>query len=314
MFRLLSINLRLHDGAAAPAASPAPAAAPAASAPGGGKTKPAEPKVVYGKQPESAPEAGTEQKGPKETPATSSTLEERKAAFEKLIGGEYKDLYDARIKDSMDRRFKATANLQAQVDGMTPIMDTLRQKYGLAESADAKAVLDAIDKDSKYWEEAAEKAGMSVEQYKQVKQLERDNAALRKAQQETAQRSFAQNQLAEWMTQAEKMKAGAYPGFDLATESTNPQFVSMLRSGVSVEAAYKAIHFDELAAGAATEAGKRAEKATLESVKAKQDRPGEVGATGAPGVIVKNDVTQLTPEDRRRAVEQARRGEVVRFS
>ena len=66
-------------------------------------TKRAEtPKVVYGRQPEpeAAPDAG-EQAGGAEKPwtkTTSDALDAKKAAFDELIRGEYKDLFGERVQ------------------------------------------------------------------------------------------------------------------------------------------------------------------------------------------------------------------------
>lgn len=92
--------------------------------------------------------------------------------------------------------------------------------------------------------QAAEEAGMSLEQYKrflQLQQLEQQR------EQERIQR--VQRILRDWEEQAEQLKR-IYPSFDLGRESKNRDFLALLRAGVSVRQAYEVAHIDEIKAAA----------------------------------------------------------------
>lgn len=49
----------------------------------------------------------------------------------------------------------------------------------------------------------------------------------------------------DWKEQAVLLKR-IYPGFDLDQEVRNPEFLAMLRAGLSVRRAYEVLHLDEI--------------------------------------------------------------------
>ena len=71
--------------------------------------------------------------------------------------------------------------MEAQLSQQKPILDMLMQRYKIGDG-DLSKLSAAIENDDAYWSEAAEEAGMSVEQYKQFQKLQRENLALRQAQ------------------------------------------------------------------------------------------------------------------------------------
>ena len=93
--------------------------------------------VVYGKQEETAPQDGGHGEGEPEldipaedgSPVTSDALEAKKREFRKLIGGEYKDLYQQEVSRALDA-VCAPASLYDPVysDGGDPltVMDQVR--------------------------------------------------------------------------------------------------------------------------------------------------------------------------------------------
>ena len=154
--------------------------------------------------------------------------------------------------------------------------------------------------------------GLTVEQLKQYKKLERENAELMKAQNEATQRKQQEERYQGWLQQAATMKA-VYPGFDLNTEAKNPSFVRLLNAGVDVKAAYQSVHMDDILGGAMQHTAQEVAKATVNSIRAKGQRPAENGLNSQAGVVVKSDVYSYTREDRKNAIAQARKGELVRF-
>lgn len=87
-----------------------------------------------------------------ETSVEADTEAQRRAAFEKLIKDEYKDLYDARVQRRLDRRFRQTQALEEELGATAPILDTLRQKYG---TKDIQTLAEAIEEDDRYYEQEA---------------------------------------------------------------------------------------------------------------------------------------------------------------
>ena len=332
---LLDISLSLFDGGAAAGGEGAGAAAPAgqASTQGGSQAAPGPTRrgksgdtqpVLYGKQAAPAAAGGTETGGQTAQPSdagrgkegevitTSSTLEDRRKAFRDLVNSEeYKDIYTEETQRIINRRFRETQNLEEQLGRNQPIIDMLMQRYKIGDG-DIGKLTAAIENDDAYWSEAAEEAGMSVDQYKQFQKLQRENAALLKAQLQQQSQQAAQQQLQKWYSEAEQVK-GLYPSFDLNAEVKNPQFLAMLRAGVPVQHAYEVVHMEDIKAGVARMQAKATEKQVVDGIRAKGARPPENGTAAQSAFTVKDDVSKLTRKDRAEIARRVARGEHITF-
>ena len=266
--------------------------------------------VVYGKV-ETDAETGSVAESKADVSTTSNTLEARRQAFEDLIGGEYKDLFTERTQNIIDRRFKETKNLEAQVNSAKPILDTLFQKYKIGDG-NLDKLAKAIEADDTYWEEAAEEAGLTVPQYKEVQRIQRENEELKKAQQQAEGQKAMDAQINDWYKQAEAVK-GIYPNFDFRAECQNREFLGLLKAGIPVQKAYETIHLDELVTGAATVAARQAEHRTVESIKTRASRPAENGTSSQASATIKSDVSSLTRADREEIARRVARGEIIKF-
>lgn len=336
---LLNIRLDLFDGGAAAGGDGAGAAAPASQngdgAKGGSQAAPGSTRrgksgefqnVLFGKQ--SAPAAAGEgggQEGQQQSSVagsdkdkqpgvttTSDTLEARRKAFQDLVNSEeYKDIYTEETQRIINRRFRETQNLEQQVARNQPLIDMLMQRYKISDG-DIGKLTAAIENDDAYWSEAAEEAGMSVEQYKQFQKLQRENAALMRDQQQRRSQQAAQQQLQKWYGEAEQVK-GVYPSFDLNAEVKNQQFLSMLKSGVPMQHAYEVVHLDDIKAGVAKMQAKATERQVVDGIRAKGARPQENGTTSQSAFTVKDDVGKLTKADRAEIARRVARGEIIKF-
>lgn len=324
---ILRVTLDLFDGAAGAAASGAGEGAGSGTQGETQQTSPAATRrgssgeysnVKFGKQDQPAaaggqqanpPDAGEESKKGVET--TSDTLEEKRKAFRALVDGEYKDQYTEDTQRIIDRRFRETKNLETQLSQQKPILDMLMQRYKIADG-DLGKLTQAIENDNAYWSQAAEEAGMSVEQYKQFQKLQRENAQLLQAQRRSQNQQAAQQQLQKWYQEAEAMKAD-YPDFDLGRESQDPQFLSMLRSGVPVKLAYEVMHMDEIKSTVAQTTAQKTEKQVVEGIRAKGARPAENGTSSQSGFVVKDDPAKWTKKDRAEIVRRVQRGEQIKL-
>ena len=272
--------------------------------------------VVFGKQ-ESTPSNETTSLDAEGTPAgagktdvttTSNTLEERRKAYNDFIN-EYKDVDQERFQGVFDRRFKEVKGMEAELAELRELSDMLKGKYN---TDDVKQLKTALREDTEYWEKVAEERGMSVEQYHSMQKLERENAELRKMRQMQIGQEQANRQIDAWYQQAEKVKE-LYPSFDFRTEAQNPEFLSLLKSGNTVEHAYKVLHFDELTQNAARVAAQTADLQAQERIKQKASRPSENGMSSKSAVIVKNDVSSLTRKERAEIARRVARGEKISF-
>ena len=325
---ILHVTLDLFDGAAGAAASGAGEGAGSGTQGETQQTSPAATRrgssgeysnVKFGKQDQPAaaggqqanpPDAGEESKK-QGVETTSDTLEDKRKAFRALVDGEYKDQYTEDTQRIIDRRFRETKNLETQLSQQKPILDMLMQRYKIADG-DLGKLTQAIENDNAYWSQAAEEAGMSVEQYKQFQKLQRENAQLLQAQRRSQNQQAAQKQLQKWYQEAEAMKAD-YPDFDLGRESQDPQFLSMLRSGVPVKLAYEVMHMDEIKPTVAQTTAQQTEKQVVEGIRAKGARPAENGTSSQSGFVVKDDPAKWTKKDRAEIVRRVQRGEQIKL-
>ena len=247
--------------------------------------------------------------GETDVKVTSNTLEERRKAYNDLINGEYKDIDQKRFQEVFDRRFKQVKGMEADLAAQKPILDKLMARYGV----DDVAKLDkALTEDTEYWERVAEEKGMTVEQYHAMQKLERENAELKAIREKQIGQQQFQQQIDTWYQEADKVKE-IYPSFDFRKEAQNPEFLSLLKSGVGVEHAYKMIHFDELTQNAARVAAQTADAQAQAKIKQKASRPSENGISSQSAAIVKDNVANLTRRERAEIAKRVARGETIRF-
>jgi hypothetical protein len=324
-YKLFNIDLQLfNDGAAA--AAPAGEATQAVEntpkaetkAPGSSRRGKSGDNIVYGIQedaPEStAPAAGeTKDKGVSKSgvSTTSDSLEAKRSAFKDLISGEYKEQYTEETQRIINNRFKEAKGMEQTIAAQKPILDMLMQRYQIADG-DMSKLQTAIEQDDRYWEEAADEAGLTVEQYKAMQKLERENAELKAIRQKQQAEQMGQQKLNQWYAEAEEVKK-MYPTFDLRTEAGNRDFMGLLKSGLSVQKAYEVVHMDEIKESAAKAAAQTAGEQMKARIQARASRPSENGTSSQGAVIVKNDVHSLSRADRAEIARRAQRGDKIRF-
>ena len=248
--------------------------------------------------------------------ADSQPTEEERAKAYQQFKKDYKDLYAKDFQETFNRRFKDVKNLESQLSEYTPLMDMLRERYDVS---DVKSAIKALENDNAYWEQAAYDAGMSVEQYKEVSKLKRENRAFQE------QMEFVQNQQRAiqtrqaWEAEAESLRA-QYPDLDVNAEIANPQFesllVSLTRAGFEnpMQIAYETCHADEVKAAIASHVAQQTEKKVTDNIKAKGSRPVENGASSSNAFSQKVDVSKLTDKEMDEYIKRASRGESISFS
>jgi hypothetical protein len=261
--------------------------------------------VVYGKQ-QSAQVTDVQKN-------TESQPVDRNAEFEKLIKGEYKDLFDAKMQDTIQKRLKGTKETVDKYNSLTPTLELLARKYGLKDANDIAALNKAIEEDDAYYEEEALEKGVTVEQLKEIRKMEKENAELKKQMMEKDRRDYQARQYAQWMDQAKQAKQ-MYPSLDLNTEAKNPQFLQLLNSGVDVGTAYAVIHKDEIIPAAMQYTAKTVEQKLTNKIIANGARPAENGISSQGAVQTKSDVSQLSDADIAEVMKRVARGERISFA
>ena len=312
------MNLQLFGeggdgGATSAAAEGAGSAAETQVAAGKGSRNPLA-NVKYGIQPEEKAEADTAQEEVLPSNPSVEVETDRKAEFERLIKGEFKEQFDERVHELLNKRFKNQEELMDRQKKMEPILDILAKKYGVdtKEGIDFEKLTNAIYEDDAYYEEEALAKGIPVSALKEMKRMERENAQIRQAMEERQRQDANKRAYQELLRQSEEVKK-VYPGFDLAKEMQNPDFGRLIAANVDARAAYEVVHRDEIQPAMAQYVAQRTAQKIANNIQSGAARPAENGAASKGGAITKTDVTKLTKEDRAEIMRRVARGEKISF-
>lgn len=258
--------------------------------------------VKYGIQPEERAPAAEVQE---------TTTTDPNAEFEKLIKGQYKQQYDQKVQDTIQKRLKGTRETVEKYTALQPVLEILAKKHGV-DAGDIDALTKAIEADDSYFEQEAMELGMSVKQLKELRAAQRENADLRRQIQERQKQENAEKIYSTWMQQAEETKK-VYPGFDLRAELGNSKFLDLLNSNIDVRTAYEVLHKDDIIPAAMQFAAKTVESKIASKIASGASRPAENGMNSGSAAVVKSDVSQLTKADRQEIIRRVARGEKIRF-
>lgn len=275
--------------------------------------------VVYGVQPEDTQKDDvSEKEGSKEGTASDNSGKNAGEAFDELIKGEYRDAFNQKMHAIINERMKkvnASVNaLQEKQDKLGPMLDMLASRYEV-DASDIDGLVKAFKADKVITDEVAAKSGMSMDQFEKVHDLEKQNMRMREQIQRTEQEQEGARLMEQWSREGEALKAKyGLPDFDLHTELANKDFVSILQHNGSVEAAYKAVHFDEIMMSGMAKATQTAKEDIVKSMSSKASRPGEAAASSKASVVVKKNVEELTSADMKEIKRRVRNGETISFS
>lgn len=267
--------------------------------------------VVYGKaqavQDQAAAAAGQETDG--KTAETDAPTAEEWAA---LKSGRFKDFYTKDTQQLINRRFAQAKQQETENAAMRNIVATLNEKYGITDDADFSKLSKALEADDALWEEKADEQGMTVDQYKQYRQMKRkadaydaarQNDVLAQQRQETAQR---------WAQEAQALQQ-VYPNFDIRNELSDPGFMAALQAGAPMRMIYEGKYHSQLMQQANMQTAARTEKAVTDNIRAKGQRPQENGASAGAGFTYKQDPSKLTMKDFEEIQRRVARGEKITF-
>lgn len=250
--------------------------------------------------------AGTTGEGTEQAAAAGN---ETRATFEDLIKGEYKEDYDKAVQKIVRQRFSRAKADEEKLNKMAPILQALASKYG-TDAEDIDSIAKYIEEDDELYEEAALKAGLTVDQYKRFSRMEAENQRLQAERQLNEQRRIAQQQYDIWLEQSEKVKA-EFPDFDLNTYLSDERFQSLLRNGVGLREAYIALDADRILPGAMAYTAQQVAKKTAASIAQRGLRPMEGALSGQASSKAKTDVSKMTNAEIADYVRRASRGERI---
>ena len=244
---------------------------------------------------------------------------ERRRAYDEFIKGEGKEFYAEDTQKIVSRRVKDEKALRDELGKKNPFIEALADKYS-HDPNDLEGLMAKISNDRDFYAEAAAEAGMdSPETYRKFRESERKAKAyeaeqkrIKEAAEAQKRDSFVSERVRGWHQEAEALK-GTYADISLEKEMANPQFAAMLRSGVSVEAAYEAMHHRDIVAKATADAKAETEKAVIDNLRAKGQRPAEGGANPTSAPLTGFDVKSLTKAQRAEFARQAALGKRIEF-
>lgn len=262
-----------------------------------------------GKPEEAAGRAGAGQRDGAGAAEKAARLREE---FLALANGKYKAAYTAEVQRIIDRRFREARDAEKELRALRPLAELLLRRYGI-ENGDLERLLEAVAGDDPALAARAEKNGVTAEQQRHMEDMERELNRLRRAEILRMREEQARQTTGRWLAEAEALRAGDYPGFDLRAEAQDPDFMRLLHAGVPVRLAYELLHRDELLRDAQRRAASEAEKRLLDDIRAQGMRPRENGAAAQGGFVSRADPRGLSKEDRARIRERVSRGERVVF-
>lgn len=272
---------------------------------------------------------GTQAPGATVPVAAAQTAENRPASgeekpdldtrFEELISGDYREAFERRMENATKERLrkqgakhaKALGDLQAQMDKKDTVLNLIGSKYGIMDG-NLERIQQEIENDTTYWEDAAAKEGMSVDQYMHMKKIERENAQFRKAQDDAARLQKRDQILAKWNGEAAEL-GKIYPSFNLQAELENPQFANLIGSGVEMRTAYEVLHHDEIMRGAMAHTAKTVAKKQIDAIKNGQSHPVEGAMSSGKAVKTSKDISKMSLTEMKEYAKRAGNGEKITF-
>lgn len=103
----------------------------------------------------------------------------------------------------------------------------------------------------------------------------------------------------------------SFPSADIEAELKNPQFKRLIRSGVSAELAFRAIHHDEIVTAMMEKTAQELARNVSRLKESCIQRPQENAVAAASGVSVKTDVSSLSRSQRAELAKRASKGEKI---
>ena len=273
-----------------------------------GKT---ETKVVYGLQPDDSTDVNNaavqDTSSAGDTEKIQSEADRRKAYKEFIKNN--KDLHAEEVQKIIDRRFRENKEREETVKKQERVLDHLYARYGVD---DIDALTQKVENDTSLLYSESDELGLDGESA-EMKRLRIEKMRISRQLKENAEAERRRRFNRRIGDEGRDFKAkNKLSDFSVADEINNdPNFARLLRAGLSVEQAYNTIHHDEIMQSAMRLAQADAVRRTADNVRARGSRPRENGAGGAPGVVVKNDVSALTRADRAEIARRAILGDKI---
>lgn len=227
--------------------------------------------------------------------------------------GRYHDIFNQYVTGIIQDRFKNNQrNMQAQVDSISEKLSPLFMNYGL-KPGDFEGLESAIANDENFYKAGAERAGMSIEQYRQNLKLQAEAEQGRRITEAYQQEQKRQELYSTWEQDAVNLQQ-AFPNFDLRQEIiNNEEFRNLLDNGIDVRSAFVSTHLDAILNGQRQEVQQQSMETVLNNIKGRNRRPVENGLRHQPAHERRLDPSTLTDDDMDDIIRRVREGETFSF-
>lgn len=246
----------------------------------------AAPQAVSGVNPENAPGA----------PDAGVREGDFDREFERLIQGDYKQAYQKKVQQIIQKRLKDAKDTEKRFGEVAPVLERLAKRFGV-DPGDLEGLERAASNDG---------AGSGG----QVSGAEASGASETEARDAFVRDYSARQQVAQWLRQAEEAKAG-YPGLDFQKEFSDPDFRYLLEAGVDVGSAYLVRHKEQIIPALLSYTARSVEKRLGEKIRSQGLRPAENGLRPQGAALTRPDVRKLTKADREDIRRRAAKGERI---
>ena len=222
-----------------------------------------------------------------------------------------KDLFDEDVRGIIKSRLPNYSKMKHEKEAQDELIEMLSARYGVK---GVGALKEALEKDDSYWEDAAYKADMTVDAFKE--KLKRDISAAKDGKELDILRreKQAREQYETWQREADDVRA-KYPEFDLNKCLENDKFRSLLTTQYreympSMIQIYEMLFHDDIVSSVKADTTKR----VTDNIRARGQRPDEAGMNNSGGIDYAKSVASTTKEQRRELARRARNGENITFS
>ena len=223
-----------------------------------------------------------------ETKEVAAPVEEpvssKEQAFEELIRGEYKDLYEQRVSRIVQNRIKSAKQKEENWNKAQGVFSALAKRYGLEENdfLGMEQALGGEEVSARKQESFLANPGPSVEEI-----------------------------YGELLSQKKALEQ-QYPSFCLEKELQNPKFATLLRlPQVDMQTAYELTHKEEIIPAVIAATGHLVESRIAKSMASGGLRPAENGNTNKSASLVQKDVSTFTKAQMDDICKRVERGERI---
>lgn len=215
----------------------------------------------------------------------------------------FRKKYAERIENERNLHVRKSCEKAVRIlSKLDSMLNILAVRYSV-NPGDIDGIVRGVMTDPAMNEGIVTKRGCTIEQMTRMDALERENSMLREQATEFYKLRRNEEMFAEWERESDKIRKLYDPEFDLKNEiASDPEFLRLLKSGVSADSAYYLRHKESIDSSAA----KKMSEAFAQNVRARGMRPNENGSSNISAASFGTDMKNLSKkarEDIRRKVK-----------